>query len=258
MEMEAINNLENYLRRRPRALLLLSGGTDSSLLLAVAARVLGSGLTALTFTGPHICPGELAAAWALARRFRVKHLVRQIDPLTLPDFRQNTRRRCYACKKAILQAAWEMAAALGAQVMWDGTNVDDLGDFRPGLEAARELGVDSPLLAAGLDKAAIRRASRHLGLPWQKPPQSCLATRFPYNTRLTREALAQVGQAEAWLRRQGFSHVRLRVLGDQARLELPIEEWTAFLSPEVRRPFAALLARWGWGRLDLGMVGGGG
>ncbi len=258
LEMEAINNLENYLRRRPRALLLLSGGTDSSLLLAVAARVLGSGLTALTFTGPHIVPGELAAAWALARRFRVKHLVRQIDPLTLPDFQQNTRRRCYACKKAILQAAWEMAAALGAQVMWDGTNVDDLGDFRPGLEAARELGVDSPLLAAGLDKAAIRRASRHLGLPWQKPPQSCLATRFPYNTRLTREALAQVGQAEAWLRRQGFSHVRLRVLGDQARLELPIEEWTAFLSPEVRRPFAALASRLGWLKVELDVPGGGG
>jgi uncharacterized protein len=248
---EAIKNLENYLRRRPRALLLLSGGTDSSLLLAVAARVLGSGLTALTFTGPHICPGELAAAWALARRFRVKHLVRQIDPLTLPDFQQNTRRRCYACKKAVIQAGWEMAAALGAQVMWDGTNVDDLGDFRPGLEAARELGVDSPLLAAGLDKAAIRRASRHLGLPWQKPPQSCLATRFPYDTLLTREALARVGQAEAWLRRQGFSRVRLRVKGDRARLELAPTDWPRFLTPEVRRPFSALASRLGWSRVDL-------
>ena len=166
---EAIKNLENYLRRRPRALLLLSGGTDSSLLLAVAARVLGSGLTALTFTGPHICPGELAAAWALARRFRVKHLVRQIDPLTLPDFQQNTRRRCYACKKAVIQAGWEMAAALGAQVMWDGTNVDDLGDFRPGLEAARELGVDSPLLAA-LSRPAANNGPGQGGHPPGQPP----------------------------------------------------------------------------------------
>ncbi|MDP3182109.1 MAG: ATP-dependent sacrificial sulfur transferase LarE [Desulfobaccales bacterium] len=257
METKTISNLEHYLRRWPRALLLLSGGTDSSLLLAVAAQALGSGLTVLTFTGPHIAPGELAAAWTLARRFRVKHLIREVDPLSVPDFRQNTRQRCYACKKAIIQAAWDIAVAHGAEALWDGTNVDDLGDFRPGLKAARELGVDSPLLAAGLDKAAIRRASRHLGLPWQKPPQSCLATRFPYDTLLTREALARVGQAEAWLRRKGFTHVRLRVKGEEARLELAPEQWGFFLSPEVRRPFTTLATRLGWRWVDLVVPGGG-
>lgn len=246
----SITALEKYLRGRSRALLLFSGGLDSSLLLAAAARVLGPGLTALTFTGPHTVPGELATAFALARRVRVRHLLRETDPLTLPDFRHNTRLRCYACKKAIIEQAREMAAYLGIEEIWDGTNLDDLADFRPGLQAARELGVKSPLLEAGLGKAAIREMSRELGLPGDRPPQSCLATRFPYDTRLTREALARVGWAESWLRGRGFSYVRLRICGDQARLELTHQEWPAFLAPEVRRAFTALAARMGW-RVEL-------
>ena len=234
-------------------MLLFSGGLDSSLLLAAAAPVLGPGLTALTFTGPHTVPGELAAAYALARRLRVRHLVRETNPLVLPDFQNNTRQRCYACKKSIIERALMMAKPLGLGEVWDGTNLDDLADFRPGLQAARELGVQSPLLAASLGKAAIRDLSRKLGLPWDRPPQSCLATRFPYGTALTREALARVGQGEAWLRRRGFSHVRLRVQGDGVRLELIPGEWPAFLAPEVRGPFPALAARLGWGvELDIG------
>ena len=238
-------------------MLLFSGGLDSSLLLAAAAPVLGPGLTALTFTGPHTVPGELAAAFALARRLRVRHLVRETNPLVLPDFQNNTRHRCYACKKAIIEQALMMAAALGLGEIWDGTNLDDLADFRPGLQAARELGVQSPLLGAGLGKAAIRDLSRKLGLPWDRPPQSCLATRFPYNTPLTRDALARVGRAESWLRRRGFTYVRLRIRGDRARLELFPREWPAFLAPEVRRPFTALAAQLGW-RVELDAGGGGG
>jgi len=238
-------------------LLLFSGGLDSSLLLAAAARVLGPGLTALTFTGPHTVPGELAAAFALARRLRVRHFIREIDPLTFLDFRHNTRQRCYACKKAIIEQARNMAAALGIEEIWDGTNLDDPADFRPGLQAARELGVKSPLLEAGLGKEAIREMSRNLGLPGDRPPQSCLATRFPYDTVLTREALAGVGRAEAWLRRRGFTHVRLRISGDRARLELAPAEWPAFLDPEIRGPFIALAAGLGWG-VELEVGGGGG
>jgi len=249
---KALSQLGDHLRRHRRALLLFSGGLDSSLLLAVAARTLGPGFCALTFAGPHIAPGELAAAWALARRLKVRHLVRSFDPLALPDFRENTRQRCYACKRAIIGRAWEAARAQGAEVLWDGTNLDDLGDFRPGLKAARELGVSSPLLEAGLNKAAIRALSRTLGLPWQKPAQSCLATRFPYDTQLTRGALERVGQGEAWLRRRGFSHVRLRwPAAGVARLELNPEEWPAFLAPEVRGPFTALVRRLGFDRLSL-------
>jgi uncharacterized protein len=236
--------------------LLFSGGLDSSLLLAAAARVLGPGLTAVSFSGPHTVAGELAAAVALARRFRVRHLIREMDPLVLPDFRQNTRQRCYACKKAIIEQAQEIAANEGIKEIWDGTNLDDLDDFRPGLQATRELGVKSPLLEAGLGKGAIREMSRQLALAWDRPSQSCLATRFPYDTELTGEALARVGRAESWLRGQGFSHVRLRIRGDLARLELLPEEWAAYLAPEVRRAFTALAARLGW-RVELEIPGNG-
>jgi uncharacterized protein len=244
-------SLDNYLRRHRRAALLFSGGLDSSLLLAAAAKALGPGLTAITFTGPHTVPGELAAAWRLSRRFRVDHVVREIDPLTLPEFRHNRRERCYACKRAIITRAWEIAAARGHPVLWDGTNLDDLADFRPGHRALRELGVQSPLLAAHLGKAAIRTLSRGLGLDGERPSQSCLATRFPYDTELTREDLARVGRAEARLRRRGFSRVRLRVQGGQTRLELPPEEWPAFLAPMVRRPFTAFIKGLGFGDLSL-------
>ena len=156
-----------------------------------------------------------------------------------------------------MEQARKIAHGLGISEIWDGTNVDDLADFRPGLKAARELGVQNPLLAAGLGKAAIRDLSRKLGLPGDRPPQSCLATRFPYDTPLSREALARVGRAESWLRRRGFTQVRLRIRGDQARLELLHEEWPLFLAPEVRRPFTALAAQLGW-RVYLDSAGGGG
>jgi uncharacterized protein len=250
---KALSRLEEHLRRQSRAALLFSGGLDSSLLLAAAARTLGPRLCAITVSGPHIVPGELAAAWALARRLGVRHLVRSFDPLTIADFRENSRRRCYACKRAIIEQAWRLAREEGAEVLWDGTNLDDLGDFRPGLQAAQELGVASPLLAVGLDKAAIRTLSRVLQLP-VKPPQSCLATRFPYDTSLSREALERVGQGEAWLRRRGFLKVRLRVPeAGVARLELAPEEWAAFLGRGLRGPFTAMLRRLGFDewRLDL-------
>ncbi len=246
-----IKPLDNYLRRHRRAALLFSGGLDSSLLLAAAAKVLGPGLTAITFTGPHIVPGELAAAWALARRFRVHHVVREFDPLGLPEFRHNRRERCYTCKQAIVTRAWEIAAARGHAVLWDGTNLDDLADFRPGFRALRELGVESPLLTAGLGKAGIRSLSRDLGLDGRRPAQSCLATRFPYDTELTREDLARVGRGEAWLRQRGFSRVRLRVRGDRARLELAPEEWAAFLAPAVRRRFIVFITGLGFTELCL-------
>jgi pyridinium-3,5-biscarboxylic acid mononucleotide sulfurtransferase len=246
-----INPLNDYLRRHRRAALLFSGGLDSSLLLAAGAQALGPGLTAITFTGPHTVPGELAAAWRLARQLRVDHVVREFDPLILPEFRLNRRARCYACKRAIIARAWEIAAARGCPVLWDGTNLDDLSDFRPGFKALQEMGVASPLLAAQMGKAAIRTLSADLGLDDRRPAQSCLATRFSYDTELTREGLARVGRGEAWLRRRGFSRVRLRVQGDRVRLELAPEEWSAFLTPAVRRPFMAFLKGMGFGELTL-------
>ncbi len=244
-----------HLRRWRRVVLLFSGGLDSSLLLALGREALGEGLTALTLMGPHTAPGEAAAAWRLAQAYKVRHLLREFDPLALPDFRENTRQRCYACKQAIIGQAQEAAAMLQADAIWDGTNVDDLGDYRPGLQAAREAGVASPLLAAGLGKKDIRELSRMLRLPDDKPPQSCLATRFPYDTTLSREALARVGRAEAWLKAQGFSHVRLRVRGQEARLELCPEEWPVFFARGLRGPFLGFLNSLGFQGLEMVLPG---
>ncbi len=241
--------LVSYLRHYRGAAVLFSGGLDSSFLMATAAKVLGPGVTAITFTGPHTAPGELAVAWALARRLRVRHMVRVFDPLSLPAFRHNTFKRCYACKQAIITQAWEIACACGIPVLWDGTNLDDLADFRPGMKALQEQGVESPLLLAGLGKVVIRTLSRNLGLDGSRPSQSCLATRFPYDTQLTGDDLARVGRAEAWLKRRGFSRVRLRVHEAQARLELAPEEWPAFLAPAVRRAFTAFVLSLGFSDL---------
>jgi pyridinium-3,5-biscarboxylic acid mononucleotide sulfurtransferase len=247
-----LSRLQNCLRQTESALLLFSGGLDSSLLLAAASPVLGPGLVALTFTGPHTVPGELAAAFRLARHLKVRLLVREFDPLAIEDFRNNSRARCYACKRALILAARDLAVRQGIEMLWDGTNADDLSDFRPGLQALQEQGVASPLLQAGLGKAAIRRLTFALGFPGGRPSQSCLATRFPYGCPLTREALAKVGQAESWLRRRGFSQVRLRVLTDETvRLELRPEAWPAYLAAGVRGQFNALVRRLGWRRLEL-------
>jgi len=247
--------LLSHLRRRPRVVLLFSGGLDSSLLLVLGREALGPGLTALTLIGPHTAPGEVAAAWQLTQKYQVRHLLATFDPLSLPDFRENTLNRCYVCKQAICAQAQEVAAHLKAEALWDGTNVDDLEDFRPGLQATREAGVESPLLSAGLGKQDIRELSRRLGLPADKPSQSCLATRFPYNTTLSREALARVGRAEAWLRARGFGHVRLRVRGRQARLELATAEWPVFWGRGLRRPFLGYLTSLGFEGLELAVPG---
>lgn len=247
----ALIKLHAYMRPVRKAVLLFSGGLDSTLLLALGAAALGPGLTVLTLTGPHIPPGELAAAWRLARRLKVRHIIQALDPLELPAFRSNAPERCYACKKAVITRGWEAARKVGARVLWDGTNRDDLDDYRPGLRAARELGSASPLLEMGLGKEEIRQLSRALGLPGDKPPQSCLATRFPYDTELTREALARVARAEAWLKHRGFSHVRLRVRGEKTVLELKMEEMARFTVPEVRGPFLALVTGLGWRCMEL-------
>jgi uncharacterized protein len=197
----------------------------------------------------------VAAAWQLTQKYHVHHLLAIFDPLILSDFRENTLKRCYVCKQAIAAQAQKVAARLKAEAIWDGTNVDDLQDFRPGLQAAREAGVESPLLSAGLGKEDIRELSRRLGLPADKPSQSCLATRFPYNTTLSREALARVGRAEAWLRAQGFGHVRLRVKGRQACLELAATEWSVFWGRGLRRPFLGYLTSLGFEGLELALPG---
>ncbi|MFP3866904.1 MAG: ATP-dependent sacrificial sulfur transferase LarE [Desulfobacteraceae bacterium] len=239
-----------------RGLVLFSGGVDSSLLLQVAHEIMGEGLAALTLHGPHNLPQERDEAWQLARTLGVTLFEQEFDPLVLPDFHHNTPRRCYACKKAIYQRGLKVLAEWGGEVLCDGANYDDLQDYRPGHQAARELGVRSPLQEVGLTKAEIRSLSRKLGLPgWDKPAQSCLATRFPPHTRLTRPDLAKVASVEEFLLKQGLAPVRVRVHGSLVRLEMSPPHWPRLLAAELLAPLKKLINDLGWRYLTLDLKG---
>jgi uncharacterized protein len=251
-----LERLQGLLGTWRRVVVLFSGGVDSTLLLKAAAEVMGQGVVALTFQGPHCPSEEMAAAREIARHLGARHLVEVYDPLILPDFRNNTLKRCYVCKQAIYRRSWEIAATLEAEALLDGANADDAAADRPGLVAAAEMGVRSPLRETGWHKDQIRELSRSWRLPgWDRPAQSCLATRFPTHTPLEAKAFQKVDRVETWLRQQGFGPVRLRVHGELLRLELPPEQWEQLLEPEVRAALHHLVTDLGWRYLTLDLLG---
>jgi pyridinium-3,5-biscarboxylic acid mononucleotide sulfurtransferase len=252
----SLARLQDVLRTWPRVVVLFSGGVDSTLLLKVAVEVVGPGVTALTFQGPQ-CPfEELARAREIALHLGVRHWVEVYDPFILPDFRHNTPNRCYACKQAMYHRSWEIAALVEAAALLDGAHADDAAGDRPGLLAAAAMGVRSPLRETGWRKDQIRDLSRLWRLPgWDRPAQSCLATRFPTHTHLDPETLQKVDQVETWLRHQGLGPVRLRVHGDLVRLELPPEQWLQVLDPAVREAISGKIKNLGWRYLALDLQG---
>jgi len=235
-DLEALERLREILRGLGRAALGYSGGVDSSFLLAVAAEILGPNLLALTASSPTLAVSELEFARAFARDRGVRHEVMPSNELELAAFTANPRDRCYHCKKLRFGLMKERARREGMVALLDGTNLDDLGDFRPGMKAAEELGVIKPLVQAGFDKARIRRLSRLLGLPGaDRPAEACYATRFPPGIEITEERIGRVARAEAALHALELSVVRVRFHGELARIELGAEEFQKLLDPERRR-----------------------
>jgi len=212
------------------AVVAFSGGVDSSLVLAAAARALGvDHVVAATATSPTYLDEELSAAAAVAASLGVEHLVLETREFDDPRFVENSRERCYFCKSGLLDALAELAAERGAVVV-DGANADDAGDHRPGMRAAAERGVLQPLLAAGVTKAEVRRLARDLGLTtWDAPQQACLASRVPYGEPVTPDKLAAVAAAEKALHELGFRQCRARHHGAVARLEVEPEDFAMAL-----------------------------
>ncbi len=209
------------------ALVAFSGGVDSTYLLYIAAQVLGSRVLAVTAHSQLHPSDEADAAEKLARSMGVGHLVAALDLLALPDVEKNSPERCYSCKKQIFAKMKDIAAERIYQVVFEGTNADDSADDRPGLLALKELGVQSPLKAAGLNKDEIRLLSKRVGLEtWLKPSAACLATRFPRGEQITSGGLSKVAEAERFLRKLGLKgDLRVRVHGGNlARIEVSDKE----------------------------------
>ncbi len=225
--MEAkVDRLHETLRALGGAVVAFSGGVDSAYLLAAAHDILGrSGCVGATAVSPSLAQDELAVARRTAAFIGARHLVVETNEYDDPRYRRNDLQRCYFCKHALFARLEALAAELGLPVLAYGANVDDLGDFRPGMRAAGEFAVRAPLLDAGLTKDEIRTLAQARGLEvWDKPASPCLASRIPHGTPVTFAALRQVEDGERILHGLGFREVRVRYHGEAARIEVPPAE----------------------------------
>jgi len=238
------------------ALVCYSGGVDSTLLLKVAHDVLGDRCVAMVALSPTMAASERAAALELAGTLGVRVEVAESHELSRPEFRMNPQDRCYYCKGELLDLAKPLAARLGLREILLGTNTDDLGDYRPGLQAARDYGARQPLADAALSKAEVRALSKELGLPtWDKPQLACLSSRFPYGTEITPERLRQVDGLEDGMRGLGFRQVRARWHGEIARLELEADDIARAALPAMRAAIVKLGRELGFTFVALDLAG---
>ena len=229
-----VGQLQAMLAGLDKVVVCFSGGVDSAYLLAEAVGVLGGQATALTAVSPSLAPEEGADARRLASEIGARHVLVETFELDDPRYAANPANRCYFCKYEVYGRAVAEARKLGAAQVLDGFNRDDRADWRPGRQAARELGVRSPLDEIGFTKADIREAARRLDLPvWDKPALACLSSRFPYGTAVTPARLTQVAACERVLRGHGFRVCRVRYFGQQARIEVAPEEVARLRDPAL-------------------------
>ena len=236
MELEAkFDRLRAILHEMQRVLVAYSGGVDSTFLLRVAALELGDHAVALTTKSPTAADDDCELAITLAREFGVRHIIIDANELEIAGYAENPTNRCYFCKSNLYEICAAELPKLGIEHVVDGANLDDLGDYRPGLTAAAEHSIRHPLVEAGLTKQDIRDLSRSLGLPtWDKPSSPCLSSRFPYGTAITEEGLRRVAGGERLLHDLGFRECRVRYHETIARIEVTPHEIARFADEAIR------------------------
>jgi len=233
--LEKLSKLEEYIRELGSLAVGFSGGIDSSFLLAVAHEVLGDKVIAVTGVDASVPEREVNEAKAFCEKRDIRHIICEVDPLKEEGYRNNGPDRCYFCKRGIFTEVKKIADENDIAYMAEGSNMDDLGDYRPGLKAAAELSVISPLREAGLYKSDIRLISKAMGLPtWNKPAYACLASRFVYGEEITEGKLRMIDRAEQFLIEHGFFEERVRLHGNIARIEVPPKDIPRLASDEIR------------------------
>lgn len=234
-----------------------SGGLDSTVLAKAAQLALGDHAVAVTGISASLASGELDECRNLAALIGIRHEVVETQELVNPDYQKNAADRCFHCKTELFFQVEQIARRFGSAVVVDGSNRDDHGEHRPGLRAARERAVRSPLAECGLTKAEIRQLARFWNLPaWDKPAAPCLSSRIAYGEPVTAERLAMIDQAEQFLRERGFQPLRVRYhKGDMARIEVSIEALGRFLDPQFRQEVVGRLTEIGFKYISLDLRG---
>lgn len=254
--LEKYNDLKEYIRSLGSAAVAFSGGVDSTFLMKVAHDTLGDRAVAVTARSCSFPERELREAEAFCKNEGIRHFVVESEELDIEGFRHNPRNRCYLCKKELFGKIRELADAQNIRYILEGSNLDDNGDYRPGLQAVAESGAKSPLRHACLTKQDIRELSRELGLPtWEKPSFACLASRFVYGEEITPGKLSMVDRAEQLLLDLGFSQVRVRIHGDLARIEVLPEELPGLLEEKNRSRIVTSLESYGFSYVTMDLKG---
>ncbi|MBD2253503.1 ATP-dependent sacrificial sulfur transferase LarE [Nostoc parmelioides] len=230
MLTEKLEQLKALFTEMGQALIAYSGGVDSTLVAKIAYDVLGDRALAVTAVSPSLLPEELEDAKIQAATIGIPHKIVQTHEMDNPNYTSNPVNRCYFCKSELHDTLKPLALEMGYPYVVDGVNADDLHDYRPGIQAAKERGARSPLAEFGVTKLEVRQLSQQLGLPWwEKPAQPCLSSRFPYGEEITIAKLQRVGRAEIYLRKLGWQNLRVRSEEDTARIELPPEKIKDFV-----------------------------